>query len=261
MKIHIMQLWNCSRRQRNRPLICFALTTVLFCGSVSAEMRVWEDTSGNPVTAEFVREIFGAVELRRPNGALHSIPLESLSAQDTEYLRTRIAPEIELNVRTQKRGKVRNEEFVRNGDVIDVITAEVQIRKKSRTPFNGILRAEFYLIGKEVATEDYRLSGRETCRIQFTEENKGLFTFQTSADFRVYEEYNDFEVRGAEYAGYLVLVMDSTGNRLSSLTNLSWLKDEKIDALRKLHLDSFFDENCRKRSVPRPSYYDSRIEF
>jgi len=261
MKIYIMQLWSSSKHQRNRPLIYFALATVIFCGSVSAEMRIWEDTSGMMVKAEFVREIFGAVELRRTDGALHSIPLGNLSSQDADYVRTRIPPEIELNVRKQKRDKVRNEEFVRGGDIISVITAEIEVKKTSRAPFNGILRAEVYLIGKEVATDHYRLSGRGTSRVQFTEENQGVYTFQTSADFRVYEEYNDLEMRGAEYAGYLAVVMDSMGNRLAAETDLSWLKDEKIDALRKFHIDSFFDENCRKRSVPRPRYYDARFDF
>jgi len=261
MKIHILQLWNGSKHQRNRPFICFALAVVFFCGSVSAEMRIWEDTSGISVKAEFVRELFGDVELRRPDGKLHSIPLENLSLQDAEYLRAQIPPEIELTVRKQKRDKVRNRDFVRNGDIINVVTAEVQIRKKSRAPFSGILRAEVYLIGKEIATDHYRLSGRGTSRIQFTEENQGVYTFQTSTDFRVYEEYNNIEVRGAEYTGYLAVVMDSMGNKLAAQTDLSWLKDEKIDALRKLHIDSFFDENCNKRSVPRPLYYDSRFDF
>jgi hypothetical protein len=262
MEIYIMKLWNGSRRQSNRPLIYFALASVFFCGSISAEMRIWEDTSGKSVKAEFVREIFGSVELRRPDGSLHSIPLENLSAQDTKYLRTRIPPEIELNVRTQKLPKVRNKEFVRANDVITVVTAEVQVRKKSSAAFNGILRAEVYLVGKEVATDDYRLSGKGTSQVQFTEENQGMYTFKTAADFRVYEEYNELAIRGAEYVGYLVVVIDPRGNKLGAQTDLSWLEeDENIDALRKFYVDSFFDENCRKRSVPRPRYYDSREDF
>lgn len=259
MKNLIMKL--CSKNPRDRQLIWLALAAVFFCGPVSAEMRVWEDTSGISVKAEFVREIFGAVELRRPDGALHSIPLENLSKQDAEYVRTQIPPEIALSVHKQKRGKVRNEDFVRDGDIINVVTAEVEVRKKSRAPFTGILRAEVYLIGKEVATDDYRLSEKGTSRVQFTEENQGVHTFKTSADFRVYEEYNDLEIRGAEYAGYLVVILDSMGKRMAAQTDLSWLKDDKIDALRKFHIDSFFDDTCRKRSVPRPRYYDSRFDF
>jgi hypothetical protein len=235
----------------------------MFCGGTAyAEMRIWEDTSGKQVKAEFDRELFGAVELRRPDGSLYSIPLENLSAQDLNYLRTRIPPEIELNIRTQKKGKVRNEDFARTGDTINVITATVEIRQKSSAVFNGILRMEVYLIGREVATADYRLSGKETFQVQFTEENKRRQTVQTSADFRVYEEYNNLQTRGAEYAGYLVVVIDPQGDKLAIKTDLSWLREEdRVDELRKFHVDSFFDQNVRKRSVPRPKYYEGRIQF
>ena len=262
-----MQLWNCFRRRRNRPFICFALAAVFFCGSVFAEMRVWEDSSGKSVKAEFVRELFGSIELRRPDGSLHSIPLENLSAQDVKYLRTRIPPEIELDVRTKKLAKERNENATRSeyeqfADDIDVVTAKIEIRQKSSAVYNGTLRAEVYLIGQEVATDHFRLSGKGTSQVQLTEANEKKYTFETAADFRVYEEYNKLETRGAKYAGYLVVVIDPAGKKLATATDLSWLEGEKkIDALRLFHIDSFFDENCRKRSVPRPRYFDARHEF
>ncbi len=263
-----MKLRKYSRRRRNCPLICFAWIAVFFCGSVYAEMRVWEDTSGKAVKAKFVRELFGSVELRRPDGSLHSIPLEKLSAQDMKYLRTRIPPEVELEIRTKKLPMVRNEndatesDWEQFADDINVVTATVEVRQKSSAVFNGTLRAEVYFIGKEVATDHLRLAGKGTSQVQFTEENRRKHTFEIAANFRVYEEYNKLETRGADYAGYLVVVIDPSGNKLVVKTDLSWLEeDEKIDALRKFHVDAFFDENCRKRSVPRPRYYDARHEF
>jgi len=229
-------------------------------------MRVWEDKSGNAVRGEYIREQFGSLELRQPDGSLHSIPLAELSAQDTDYLRTRIPPEIEVQVRTQKRPKERNKNasrarFEQFSDEINVVTARVEVRKKSSAAFTGTLRAEVYLIGEEVATDDYRLSGKAAENVQFTGDNEGLFTFENAADFRVYEEYNKLQIRGAEYAGYLVIILDSMGRTLAVETDISWMTEEKADAVRKFHVDSFFDENGRKRSVPRPLYYDSRIEF
>lgn len=229
-------------------------------------MRVWEDKVGNAVRGEYVREQFGSLELRQPDGSLYSIPLENLSVQDTEYLRTRIPPEIELKVRTQKRPKERNknasrarfEQFI---DDINVVTASVEVRKKSSAAFTGILRAEIYLIGDEVATDDYRMSGKATANVQFTEENDGVYAFETSADFRVYEEYTKLRFRGAEYAGYLIVIRDLMGNKLAVKTDIPWLTDDKVDALCKFHVDSFFDEDARKRSVPRPLYYEGRYEF
>lgn len=244
---------------------CLILIAALHGGPAFAEMRVWEDTSGKEIRAKFVRELFGSVELRRPDGSLYSIPLEKLSAQDLRYLRTRIPPEIELEVRTQKKEKERNmnatrSEYEQYSDEIDVVTASIQVRKESSAPFQGSLRGEVYLVGKEVATDHYRLSGKGSSQIRFSEENKDVFSFETSADFRVYEEYNR-DTRGAEYVGYLVVVIGSQGNKLAMQTDLSWLEGEKIDALRKFHIDAFFDENCRKRSVPRPRFYDARVEF
>jgi hypothetical protein len=239
---------------------------LIVCSAFSAEMRVWEDKSGNPVKAEFERELFGSVELRRPDGSLYSIPLENLSELDRKYIRTQIPPEIELEVRTQKRAKERNPNTTRAAyeqfrDDINVVTANVEIRQKSQAVFTGTLRAEVYLIGEEVATPDiYRLAGKEAAQVQFTEQNKKRFKFETSADFRVYEEYN-YDMRGAEYAGYLVVLLDPMGNIMKTDTDLSWLEDSEIDDLRKFYVDSFFDEDCRKRSVPRPRYYTGRREF
>jgi hypothetical protein len=172
-----------------------------------------------------------------------------------------------MEVRTQKRPKERSgnatrSEYEQFADEIYVVTATVQIRQESSADFDGILRAEVYLIGKEVATDVYRLSGKSISQVQFTEENNRKYTFETSADFRVYEEYNRLETRGAEYAGYLVVVLDPTGNILDTRTDLSWVEgEEKVDTLREFYIDTFFDESVRKRSVPRPQYYDARTEF
>ena len=45
-------------------------------------MRVWEDVNGLQIKGKFIREIFGSIEIRRPNGELHSISIEDLSAED-----------------------------------------------------------------------------------------------------------------------------------------------------------------------------------
>lgn len=224
-------------------------------------MRVWEEKSGLQIKAEFVREIFGEIELRRPDGSLYSIPWENLSALDAEYVRTVIPPEVQLTVRKNEKAKVRNEKFVRAGDSMTTITIDVTVRKKSREPYNGVLRAEVYIVGQEVATDDYRLLGKSTSKVLFTDENRGLYSFSTSADSHVYEEYNEIETRGAEYAGYLVVVVDSAGNKLAVEKNLSWLEDDDVDKLRRFYIGAFFDETCRKRSVPRPKYYEDRYEF
>lgn len=267
MELDIMQMCNCFRHRKKLAFICFLLTATFFSGPVFSELRVWEETSGVQVKAEFERELFDSVQLRRPDGSLYSVPLENLSAQDIKYIRTLIPPEIELSVRTKKRSKERNPNTTRADyeqfqDNIDVVTLTVKVEKKSRTDYNGILRLEVYLIGREVFTPDiYRLFEKKASEVKFTEENEGIYTFESAADFRVYMEYN-YDMRGADYDGYLAVVKDPKGNKLASDTNISWLKDEaNVEALRQFRVDQFFDKSCTKRSVPRPRYFDGRREF
>lgn len=242
-------------------IFCFMLAALGGSGSVRAEMRIWEEKSGLQIQAEFVREIFGEVELRRPDGSLYSIPWEKLSEEDAQYVRTVIPPEVQLTVRKSEKDKERNHKFVRAGDSMTTITVDVTVRKKSRDPYRGVLRAEVYIVGQEVATDDYRLLGKSTEKVLFTDENRGTVSFAVSADSHVYEEYNEIETRGAEYAGYLVVIVDSAGNKLAVEKNLSWLQDDDVDKLRRFYVGAFFDETCRKRSVPRPKYYEDRYEF
>lgn len=227
----------------------------------SYQMRVWEDVNGLQIKGKFIREIFGSIEIRRPNGELHSIKIEELSAEDLTYVRTLIPPEVEILVRASESAKERNEEFIWANDKVTVVSANIEVRKKSRSPYQGTLKAEIYLIGKEMVTGAYTLAGMATSRVHFTEENKGRYTFKTSAIYRVYEEYNELEIRGASYEGYLVVVVDPQGNKIATETDLSWLLDENINKIRNFYVGIFFNENCNKRSVPRPKYYDGRVRF
>ena len=239
------------------------LVLLLLSGFISTafQMRVWEDLNGLQIKGKFVREIFGSVEIRRPNGELHSIVLEELSPEDLAYVRTLIPPEVVVSVRAKESAKERNEEFIWANDKVTIITAEVEVRKKSRTPYQGTLKAEVYLIGKEMVTGAYTLVGKGTSRVHFTEDNRGRYEFSTAAEYRVYEEYNELEIRGAAYEGYLVVVVDPQGEKLITETNLSWLEKEYVDELRRFYVGIFFDERCKKRSVPRPKYYDARVQF
>ena len=237
-------------------LLCLIITT-----AESYQMRVWEDVNGLQIKGKFIREIFGSIEIRRPNGELHSITIEELSAEDLTYVRTLIPPEVEILVRSSESAKERNEEFIWANDKVTVVSANVEVRKKSRSPYQGTLKAEIYLIGKEMVTGAYTLAGMATSRVHFTDENKGRYTFKTSAIYRVYEEYNELEIRGASYEGYLVVVVDPQGNKIATETDLSWLLDENINKIRNFYVGIFFNENCNKRSVPRPKYYDGRVRF
>ena len=285
MKVYIMQLWNSFRLRRQCSRICFILTVLFFCGSVVAgsavdmEMRIWEDASGKQVKAKYDRELFGDVQLRRPDGSLYVIPIENLSRQDLKYIRTRIPPEITVEARTRARPKERNpnyyrEEYETFEDDIDVCTLTVKIRKKGKELFLGTLQAELYLVGREVHPDYrdfYRLSFKKTIKFKFPEEGDPEFETELSGDFRIYESYN-YDTRGADFEGYLVVVTDAKGEKLSVKTNLNFLEEDvtvdgevvpwfKVDELRKFREFTFFNKMCRRLSVPRPRYFTPRREF
>ena len=277
MEVYIMQLLNCFRLRRQHSLICFVLIALFFCGPVIAamEMRIWEETSGKQVKARYDRELFEDVQLRRPDGSLYVIPLRELSRQDLKYIRTRIPPEIELEVRARMRTKERNPNYTRWHDFEDDIetgTVTLKVRQTSKDLFLGTLRAELYLVGREVCTKDiYRLCRKKTIQFKFPEEGDPEYEFSASVDFRIYEEYN-YTTRGADYEGYLVVVTDAKGKKLAVKTSLNFLEEDvavdeevvpwfKVDKLRKFHEFEFFDTDCRKKGVPRPDYYTPRREF
>ena len=112
-----------------------------------------------------------------------------------------------------------------------------------------------------MVTGAYTLAGMATSRVHFTDDNKGSYTFKTSAIYRVYEEYNELEIRGASYEGYLVVVVDPQGNKIATETDLSWLLDENIDKIRTFMWEFSLMRIVTKRSVPRPKYYDGRVRF
>jgi len=245
-------------------LLLFGAILSFSCSAVGAEMRVWRDKSGNQFVGEFVREKFGSVMLKTPDRRPLSIKKVNLSAGDLEYLRTTILPPIKMTVRKKKREKERNEDFRQSGDYISIVTLEVTVQKMSREPYAGTLRAEVYLVGEEVEEGTsgplYRLSGKGESQVFFNEENRGKYEFSKSATFRQYEEYRTGVPRGVEYAGYLVVMFDPQGNRMGYKTDLGWLDEDEIEKLRSFYVGKFFDESCRKRSVPHPKYYAPRIE-
>ena len=107
------------------------------------------------------------------------------------------------------------ERFIWAHNDINIVSAETIIRKKrANRLYRGTLKAEVYLIGKEVVTDRYTFD-KTSSRIKFTDQNKGKVIVNSSGTFRVYEEYNNLEIRGWKYEGYLVVTTDPLGNILS----------------------------------------------
>jgi hypothetical protein len=238
------------------------LCIVLFCGGLSAhaEMRTWTDINGRKFEAEFVQEIFESVILKTPKGKELDIKVNQLSPDDLTYVRTMVPPEVTVSFSTRTQRKERSI-YARPDDEIQIVTGVITIEKERYPLYLGTLIAEVFMIGREIATPDvYVLLGRSREDFTLTREDDEEHTFEVSVEARRYREYND-QTRGAEFAGYVIVIEDQSGHRVTQTSDISWMTEDKTEALRELYVRSFFNQSCRKVPVPRPDYYDTRGLF
>ena len=109
-----------------------------------------------------------------------------------------------------------------------------------------------------MATDDYMMLAKKSFPIRFSDDGGSTVEVEMVAKARVYDEVNRLEVRGRNYEGYLLVVLDPDGEILELKTNLNWLDDDKLEAFRRFKVFNFFNEDCKKVSTPRPRYYNDR---
>jgi hypothetical protein len=221
--------------------------------SCVAEMRYWHDRDGKEYYGEFSKEVFGNVYLRGTDGKVFPVAATNLVDSDMDAIRQLRPPKIKVKF-TRELLEVNDyppeyDPDTWNDIEIDV-TGTVEVHKLSKLPYTGMLRGELYLIAQEVATDDYRLFGKKGFAVTFPSPEDNVFTTSLTRMLRTYD--SDDETRGARYKGYVVVIESSEGEPLVFATNLSWMKADKLEALRKIPCPGFMDDECNKRSVPRP---------
>lgn len=247
-----------SVKKEIRAAVCLLLLAVATL-EAATEIRKWENRQGDRFEAEFVRELFGTVFFRTAEGKSFTVDTENLSVGDVTYIRTQIPPEVKIGFSKREQDK-KLSTYARPDDRVTIVTSSIEVIQTSRAPFYGTLTAEIYLVGKEVATPDFRMLARETRPVKFTEENRGRVVFEVTTEVRRYLEYNS-DVRGAQFTGYVAMVFGPQGNQIAWSTDLAWMREEDLHLLRDLKQGEFFDENCWKMPVPRPEYYVERAVF
>ena len=241
--------------KRALGLVCMMACLWTAVGA-AAEMRIWYTKDGARYEAEFLREKPGKIFLKGVDKQNFTVALTNLVANDVKYIRTKVLPDVAIEVSKTVREKERSD-YARQTDYAMEVTAEVIVKRTSKALFEGQFPGEVYLIAKEVATDDYRLFGKKGFVVKFSGDSRA-FTFETKATVTNYEEFTT-EKRGAEYEGYVVILFDLHGNPMAFDSNLSWMDESRIDALRKLPVPGFFDQMCNKRSVPRPKSATGQI--
>jgi hypothetical protein len=202
------------------------------------------------VAGEFDRVQRGKLYVRGVDKHIVTIALTNLVPSDLEYVCSIMPPEIDVKFKKSiTPGELPPDA---RQDDIEEITVTVEVKKTSKMPFNGVLKGELYLIGKEVATEHYRLFSKKIFSIYFPDPNNNVFTIQHQDELFTFDEY-DTRKRGALYDGYILAIYGVDGTLMELETNYSWAKkEEPFKLLRAMTVPAYFFEDCRERAVPRP---------
>lgn len=236
-----------------------ALFLLLSAGWVCAEMRMWTDKDGKSVYAEFKQELFGKIFLKDAESRTVLLAVADLSETDLNYFQAMIPPNVEVEFSKITRLKERSI-YAREDDKIGFVTVTVEITKERKSLSRGTLHGELYLVGEEIATDDYRMLAKKRFPVRFEGKKGNLFVYETSVEERNYREYND-QVRGTEYSGYMLVLIDSQDEVFHISTNLDWLDEESIPLFRALSERSFFNDYCWEVPVPRPDCYTSQYRW
>ncbi|MGE4490734.1 MAG: hypothetical protein AB7E95_14430 [Kiritimatiellales bacterium] len=237
-----------------------ACLLLLAMSAAAGNVREWEKKDGTRFQAEFLKEIFGSAMFRTSDGEKKFVEVENLSPQDITFIHTMIPPEIEISF-SKKTETTERSIFARDDDKIEIVTGSVSVRKTSKAPYEGKVTVEVFMIGREIATpEIYFLLDRQKETFLFAEEKKNIHVFEVPAEIRWYREYNN-QLRGRKFAGYVAVVSDSKGVDFGFSTDVDWMTESKLEALRKLRKHSFLNTRCRKAPVPRPDYYTERARW
>ncbi|MBM4152328.1 MAG: hypothetical protein FJ220_02245 [Kiritimatiellaceae bacterium] len=240
------------------------LCLVLMLIGVTAQARWWTDANGERFEAEFVKELFGTVYFKTPQGKEVRMGLDKMQPEDLDYLRLNEAPEMVIDVARKTTLKERHK-VVPPDDIIDIVTLSVGVEKKGEYQFDGIIKAEVFAIGKEVSADYpdvYRLVGKKQESFSFTNEVKNVFkhTVEVTVEVRRYKD-EDGQPWGTKYEGYLVVLSDARGRQVGFLSDMNWAKPESLAALRTLKVSNFMDQKFQKLPVPRPTSLQDRSEW
>jgi hypothetical protein len=227
----------------------FILSAVILLGVLNqtafCEYRTWKDGSGKTIEAEHVRTTTDKVVLRRPDGTEFRVSLDSLSEKDRRYAILLTPPRIDMqvSVKTERDNKAVGPSNHGSGMQVqkETVQATVNVRKASSQPYEAPLVSEVYLVGRTEQNDMHMVLDRTVSRFHFTTENHYKHTYLS--DPVSLKQLESGRQKGIEYAGYLSIVRDRTGEILAMKSNkLDFEKNAEviIDSSKGTFFDGAF---------------------
>ena len=207
-----------------RQLLFLSIVWVL---PAFGEFRIWEDSTGKSIEAEYVSEQSGKVVLKLQNGKIIRVNPATLSANDREYVTQQIKPSLVLEIEKKDvRVNDRKQRLVRNNEV--QLTAVIE--KKSTRLYDATLTATFIFIGNNERS-DHKIIVKKSA-VPFTiDQEKTLneqATFAAKKSRFIKSSYHAYE-------GYLLVITDGAGEIVEAKSNTASYERhaEKLIALNE----------------------------
>ncbi|QHI68425.1 CYTH domain-containing protein [Tichowtungia aerotolerans] len=239
----------------SRTILGILFGCAVICAGADG-MRIWRTQSGERIEGRFVRVLLGKVQIETSAGEKEYIPLGELSEWDKKHLSSIFIPKVNIKFSDSSRAKFRSKNALAD-DIIRIVTGTVVVEAKDNIE-SDTLRMEVYLIGEEVADDGYRLLRKASKPLSFNEENDYTCQMSLETESRRYMEYN-YQLRGCLYAGYVVIIFDRQDHPVEFKTDLSWITEDRLDALRGFEEEDFFSDQLKSRPIPRPKYSNARV--
>ncbi len=213
--------------------------------SQESPMRLWANSAGKTVEAEYVSMVAGQAILRNAKGKQLKIPIEQLSVEDREYIELANPPDLDITFTKKSSQRMIevtpyvNEEPPR---ILDYVFG-VKVRQVSAMEYNHELNVDFYAVGQRFVNQDeYCLLEHQNSRFVPTRENQRSHQF-LGDEVEVMEYDLSGARRGRRYAENLVVVTDDRGKIVAHSTSAKWLIDN-FENLKKMQVGRFMDKNC-----------------
>lgn len=184
------------------------LLVCMVTASAPAETRIWTDIQGNSLEAEFVLLTGGKALLKKADGKEIQVSLNTLSAEDREYIQRRPPPRLELDVNLDVDRRNSG-----NGYRVQIQTesmsAKVTIKKNSASAYDAPLYSEIFLLGQHHRSDDIIVMERAESEVRFEGSGRSEYVYTSgTVSSRQHDGISD---AGMDFKGYLAVVRDQDG--------------------------------------------------
>lgn len=173
-----------------------------------AESRIWTDTKGNAIEAEFVLLTGDKALLKQVDGKEIKVSLNTLSAEDRDFILRKSPPKLELDVNLDV-----DRSNTGNGRRVQIQTesmsAKVIVKKTGTTAYEAPLYADIFLIGKREYSDEFIVMEHTASEFTFDGTGRGEHVYTSgNVSSRQRDGAGD---GGMDFKGYLAVVRDQDG--------------------------------------------------